>query len=111
MNCQAYKSEHNYHIIGNSYNYKEKFKAVKGQWNPEKKQWILPKTVDALALIRELKIPFRVKVWHDTFCHEDEGIWYLGEDEFKDGYTTKTQFCGYCDSHYRDSVAIKVIEE
>jgi len=101
-------------VAGDTYYIKDQLKSVGAFWEPKTKTWVLPNNTDALETVRKLRIPRRVKVLREPFCHEVEGTYYYSEDELTiiDGkeVTKNTQFCGNCDSHYRQPVGVKRLE-
>lgn len=96
----VFKTEEAYAVYGKTFSIKDELKKVQGaRWVDPPKAWYLPKTVQALEKLRELKIPFKVKVKRAAYCHTPEEIIFAFEDEVKQGFIRRN-FCTRCDSHY-----------
>jgi len=103
-----YRDGPTYNIHGNTYPIKDKLKALGGTWDGKK--WSVVNTKENLDALRALGISLRVKAKRDAFCHESESIIYANSSDVQLGYTDKN-FCGNCDSHYRDRVKLTRIDE
>lgn len=100
-------------VAGQTYNIKEELKSVGAFWELKTKIWVLPNNTDALETIRKLKIPRRLKVLREAFCHEQESVIYCTEDELSliDGKECiRRQFCGNCDSYHGPEVGVRRLE-